>query len=364
MKKLLTVLCLGAFIFASCEKEGINSQENLIGTAGKGKVSTLSFGACDEITASATLYAGQFTEAGVVTVAENGSDLEITFTTLPGFCLAETHLAVGDSTSDFPVNGGGNPMIGNFEFQMEHDCATSYTYVVENPNPGGEVFIAAHAVVNCVESSAESIDASLPMPVFYCINGASNNLWNVSISDSEFTGTYDAYCVDLDTFLGGGDGCEDTEASAIYNSLDIDNLPAGAFEFPENFGAVNWLLNNIQAGVTLSTGGTAFTTGDIQMAIWLLVDGDDENKGPNEVGGEDPDRIDELMEMALQHIDFVPGCDEYVGIILVPYGGKQPVIFPYLITCEEGDCEETAWADGCPFPGNNWATYFIFEAED
>ena len=88
--------------------------------------------------------------------------------------------------------------------------------------------------------------------------------------------------------------------------------------------------------------------------------------GLGEEGDEEDDdwsklRAAELVKFAIKYGNgFIPDCGEYVGIILIPDGEIQPLIIPYPIECN--DCEDTIWAKGCDFPGNNWAMYFQYKA--
>jgi hypothetical protein len=100
------------------------------------------------------------------------------------------------------------------------------------------------------------------------------------------------------------------------------------------------------------------------MAIWELV----EDVGCPQCGGlgdASEDRAMEIVQLALANGEgYVPGCGEYMGIILLPENPDpesedeiQALIMPYELKCGGAD---TVWADGCPFPGANWATYFYF----
>ena len=69
---------------------------------------------------------------------------------------------------------------------------------------------------------------------------------------------------------------------------------------------------------------------------------------------------EEIVEMALNNLDYEPACGELLGIAILPTADSiQPVMITLTIPCDF-DCDETAWADGCDFPGNNWATFFQY----
>ena len=97
------------------------------------------------------LWAGNDHLAGIIEVWNDATELHVTYTTLNGWMLAETHLAVAQSVSGIPqVNG--NPVPGQFSWKTEHDPAVfSYEYVINLEDAGlaagDEVCIATHAAV-------------------------------------------------------------------------------------------------------------------------------------------------------------------------------------------------------------------------
>ena len=145
----------------------------------------------------------------------------------------------------------------------------------------------------------------------------------------------------------------------VYSSYET--LPSGVFENPDNFDLVNWIINQNFIGQESPSGQGIYTFGDVQWAIWELID--DENcVACTYIQGYDVIRAQEIVAAAIANGEgFVPSCDQYIAIILVPTDNLHPVCIPYYIPCRE-ECDETAWAAGCPFPGNNWATYFMFDS--
>ncbi|WP_420601460.1 hypothetical protein [Flagellimonas sp.] len=359
MKKLLfaisAVFIIGLY---SCETEPVGEQalENIEGKGKKNqKNSSVQFDLSEDCTMNeSTLFAGQHTEVGKVSVTESGGNYIVTYEiTNSEWCITETHLSVVNTPEDFPMNNGGNPKIGNFEYKGDHECEKTVTYEV--PIEKGP-YIAAHAVVECVSSSVENIVANLPDVIDFCTtafrpNNGDDGYFSLTIEDGFLSGDYGAWCVDVDQRLR----IECIEAASVHSSLG--DLPDEAFEMPENFGAVNWLLNQNIIGQP-SENGSLYTGDDLQMVIWLLID-DLTDLDALAQGGAlsnwDEDRVNELMAASMENGSFQPECGDYIGIILVPEG-KQPVIIPYPLECSE--CEETAWADGCDFPGGSWATYF------
>lgn len=109
-----------------------------------------------------TLFAGQTTNAGTVTVANDASNLYVTYTTTVDWRLQQTHLHVADSLAGIPQTKTGNPKIGNFAYQRTHSpLVTTYTYTIPKSalslDANQSVVIAAHAVVARVDGSGSVI---------------------------------------------------------------------------------------------------------------------------------------------------------------------------------------------------------------
>lgn len=96
-----------------------------------------------------TLIAGQYYNAGNVTVTNDANFIYVTYNTANGYVLTQTHLYVG-ACALIPVNRPGNPIPGQFPYASSHSGITSYTYQVPiSAIPvGGCGCIAAHAVVS------------------------------------------------------------------------------------------------------------------------------------------------------------------------------------------------------------------------
>jgi len=98
------------------------------------------------------LVAGQNTIVGWVFVDNDATNLTVTFQTKYslGYCINETQLHVADELNGIPVNGGGNPQVGQFDYKGEHNCVDKVTYVIplaDLPANDGELTLAAHAVI-------------------------------------------------------------------------------------------------------------------------------------------------------------------------------------------------------------------------
>ncbi|MBU3821436.1 hypothetical protein KO566_05140 [Flavobacteriaceae bacterium XHP0103] len=363
MKKNLTkfyrlFLC-AALVFAAfgCQTEELSDADNALLSAKKGGPKTPVFEECDFTANEVKLIAGQFTEVGKVTVEEDGDYYKITYLiTDDGYCLTETHLSVVTDPMYFPISGGGNPKNGHFEYSGSHDCESSVEYMV--PIADGP-YIAAHAVVVCKSSSDEfntNIEL-LPLTEQVCVTdkGDGNSYFDINIGGESFlAGNYDAWCIDLYKNLGNGE-CFNANIYPLYDE-NVD----GAVDKPENLGAVNWIVNQD----FISQG---YTFGEIQWAIWELLELDNDTSYCC-LGTWEESNGQEIVDLALENLDFEPACGELMGIAILPTEDDiQPVMISIPIPCDY-DCEETAWGaangEGCDFPGNNWATYFQYGAEE
>lgn len=361
----INLLCIISLIgFMACENSPeivdalIESEDAL---TEKGKPKALVFdGICDYETTN--LIAGQNTVVGTVEVTVVADNYNITYSVIEGWCISETHLDVAELPEDFPMTNSGNPKNGHFEYSNSHDCINTFTYVV--PISEG-TYIAAHAVVNCTDntSSLDDFAASLPETLNACTTekgvDAVDSYFNVTVSNSSLVGDYDAWCVDFESSLNVQ--CFDAD---VYSSYET--LPEGIFANPDNFDLVNWIVNQDFVGETSPGQGGAYTFSDVQIAIWEII----ENKNCTDsfcayVGDFDLVRIDEIVDMAMANGEgFVPECGDLISIVLVPQEDLQSVIVSIPLPCNEGECEETAWGEGCGFPGNNWSMYFHYDGDD
>jgi len=103
-----------------------------------------------------TLTAGQFIDAGTVTVSYDGGLLCVTYETGDDWKLVETHFAIATSSGDIPQNKNGNPKVGHFlygddelgEYDAEDNLIGGvdiYEECIELELEVGTYIIAAHA---------------------------------------------------------------------------------------------------------------------------------------------------------------------------------------------------------------------------
>lgn len=173
---------------------------------------------------------------------------------------------------------------------------------------------------------------------------SSGAYFDLTINDTDLAGAYGAWCVDVDLSLGAEE-CFDYNVYSSYAEL-----PAGAFENPENFDLINWIIN--QDFISLG-----YTFGDIQWAIWELLD--DQNCSACSYLGDDwsPEKGQEIVDAALANGEgFEPAAGDLLAIVLIPTGNTQSIVVTIPIECEPEPSCETAFARG-----TNGNTCFIGE---
>ncbi len=104
---------------------------------------------------STNLTAGQYINAGNVSVWNDEVNLYVKYETTGNWSLNETHLAVvNTSYMDIPQTKKGNPIPGKFDYKNESLTTQTDTYVI--PLEWGvdeELFIAAHAEVQLLNET-------------------------------------------------------------------------------------------------------------------------------------------------------------------------------------------------------------------
>ncbi|MEZ4811265.1 MAG: hypothetical protein R2819_12970 [Allomuricauda sp.] len=159
---------------------------------------------------------------------------------------------------------------------------------------------------------------------------ADNSYFDLTINDTSLAGDYGAWCVDVDLSLGA-DQCFEAEVFSSY-----ETLPDGKFEHPENFDLVNWILNQNFIGTESPSGGT-YTFGDVQWAIWELID--DNNCVLCAYLGDDwsTTKGQEIVDQALANGEgYEPGDGDSLAVVLIPTNNLQSIFIPYELECDSG----------------------------
>ncbi|MEC3908856.1 hypothetical protein VOI54_17645 [Tamlana sp. 2201CG12-4] len=359
------------FAFFSCQTEELQTEElneQLISDPSdtskskkRGKPDLVFDAECDPSVFSnpINLYAGQHILVGELTVKFNNGNYDITYNiTNNEYCLTETHISVVQDPLDFPM-ANGNPIPGQFEFKSTHDCVSSYTYSV--PIDKGTYF-AVHGVVNCVPDHIGNVESNIPETTGFCLRTGreienARSYFKASIADGALSGDYWAWCVDVSKSI---DSSGEDKCYTDFNVYSINDDLSGLISQSGNLDNALWLLNNID---TLLDGGN-YLYGHIQWAFWKLLNDQECNSCNANLKLPAGENIKikglEIYNLAIANGDgYSPECGEDT-MLIIDNGVLQPILIPYTIPCDGGDCEETLWADGCDFPGNNWATYFRF----
>ena len=300
------------------------------------------------------LIAGQHTKVGTITSSYDGSNLIITYEiTEDGWAIKETHLAVEENFSDIPTNNKGNPKIGNFEYSDEFSTPqtkVSYTVNVDGLN---SVYIAAHAVVGGLNGyeceTVADIELTLPNSLVNIVfqYNKTTSYYNVTLSNAGiYDGIFEAWCID-----NNGSPVDYNQAMLVSSYDTAYNLSNIGIN-PDNLDLLNYLMNYYVETKPFVV---------IQAVIWKLMNG----SYTNGTGGI------QLTEAQLADVEavyaevlangegFVPTCGQKVVIIIDSKDHDRYQNTFILVPLKEIPFygEETAWGNGMPFGGGNWAMY-------
>lgn len=158
--------------------------------------------------------------------------------------------------------------------------------------------------------SLPALAADRTMSVQHQSTGSS--YFNVNVNDTGLLrGQYPGWCADWSYRIEDGVPYE----SHFWSSLS-SNVPHDVVNKPENLDEVNWLINQNFVGKLSPSGLGRYTIGDVQLAIWTLID---DNFDDSSIGDYSQARVDELVQRALRDgSGYEPNCRQLVGIILVP----------------------------------------------
>ena len=166
------------------------------------------------------------------------------------------------------------------------------------------------------------------------------------------------YCVDVDNNLS-----RVFYTAKVFSSYDANILDGSlnstdptlnyGVDRPENFDLVNWILNQNFIDTDAGGGLGNYTAGDVQSAIWQLID---DNGSTADLAPYDPARAAQIYNLAAAvgsgvdsgTIDFTPTFGDKVAILLTPINDQglvissQKTIIEY--TLAEGGLRNTATA--------------------
>jgi hypothetical protein len=106
---------------------------------------------CNDYVQEPTLLAGQFIDAGKVSVYNDENYLYVEISTTGGWELTESHVAVAPSVELIPQTGSGNPKVGQFALAAVHNPpVTSYVYTI-GATGYDPAYIAVHTIAQLVQ---------------------------------------------------------------------------------------------------------------------------------------------------------------------------------------------------------------------
>ncbi|MDH7555889.1 MAG: SdrD B-like domain-containing protein [Candidatus Methanosuratincola sp.] len=321
------------------------------------------------------LIAGQTICLGEVLVWHNDTHLSVKYVlfdnaTAEGWLITGIHLHANTSLAGIP-NSNGNPIPGQFMVKRTYDPGVNSTeaFAIDLAANGWlcgvNLFIAAHADVerligeNCSTPAPEELPQSVTMSISWPVTGGSYYFPQVNVTDGGIlAGKYGGWCADTDRNIEK----YKNYTAQVFSSLGT--LPDGLVEYPGNLSKINWILNQGFVGKSSQGGYGAFTYGDVQRAIWELIDDEQSNSSLN---GWDINRVNEILTGANQNGGFVPGCGQVYAILLVPVDDSRICAQIVIIERELGCAcapvyqRETAWGGTEEFPGASWARYILYE---
>lgn len=135
--------------------------------------------------------------------------------------------------------------------------------------------------------------------------------------DPKLNGVYNGWCIDLDSNMVDGRRYKATDVSS-YENTNIKLI-----EYPQNLDLVNWILNHHYIGQKAKCGGR-YTYGDVQRAIWTLID---DRQSTAFTGVWSKCRVNKILSESHEHGEgFVPQNGQIIAVILKPCDVKQAQI--------------------------------------
>lgn len=338
MKKLAYLAFLFAvlgLIVAGCEK--MHSPVEAPATEQGGAILWLPTDICGDSTV-VTLWAGQNIDIGTVTVANDGVNLYVEYQTMDGWCMTETHLHVATSWEEIPQKNG-NPIPGKFDHKTEHDpCVTEYTYTIllNGWVPGTELYIAAHAAV---EKDAPYYASSVVDYEQGKRKDGGDVRWQRSTPEQglKYESGRDEFnffslgfggwiIVEFDCPILNGEGDDVKVIEDTWGTYPLEEAEVWASQDGENWTYLGTADNTTRDELGIHSIAT-FDLGDLQSA---------------------------------EYIKIVDVCDPENFNTRPTADGYDLNAVTALQDCIQ---EETAWGNGLPFPGKNWAMYFEYEVQ-
>lgn len=406
MKKLLSIMIVFGFLIAGCDKdmESLTNENEILQLKKAGTIfeypNTFNVDGAYCIQVNGSGLVGEQMEiwmgvgnemagtlVGHIIFAHDPDRVIIDLTDADGdgtpdmypYVMDEVHIHFAGSEGEIPHTKNGNPIPGQFEYNIALDPTKTITEI--------EVEFDLVGAIHLTVKKYGGIDGFAfylpdePVTVKFTYPAPNSYLLMEILSDNAgaLKGNYENWCVNtsisLDPYLG-----QEIEA-LLYSSYE--EIPVGIVDYPGNFPLINYLINHYAVGTqvqprddcdtpTEGRGIEAITMSDIQKAIWTIIDDDPStNLG---LGVWSQERVNAILcDVEVNGIGFEPGCDDKIVFLVVPVDPEkeplfiigQPTISSVPVPCaDEGG---TAWGDGkwgATFPGSKqWGTWFNYVAD-
>lgn len=311
-------------------------------------------------------FAGQNIPVGNVTVKTDNGNLLVNYNIDNlQWCITEVHTYASIKTPKKAAPG-------SFPYKQENlDCVQEYSEVIPfselKVSSGDTVYIAAHAVVNSVISYQSDLKNlledlnNLPVDIVHQHPSEYSYFKTTVFGNDVLTGQFKGWCIDFDTGIYPGTDYQ----SYIYSSDSPE--AASLVEYPENFDLVNYLVNQNWPGKISPSNGT-YTYGDVQRAIWTLLDDD---VGTSGLGIWSEKRVAYILADAKANGEnFEPTCGDEIALVVNPVAIKtqelgniaQATILVIPFPCKPvlSQRNETAWAKGTSKFKTGWGSFFAY----
>lgn len=288
---------------------------------------------------------------GAVTVWSDETTINVTYElTDPTWTLNATHLYVGRNP---PTSAAGGQYPYAHHVLLDSTDSYSIPLVSLGVSPKAPLYVAATATLGQMggfsDRTLRALERALPddpSPAFIAPSGGLTGTFTATFGEgSALEGTWSAYSADVHQAVFSNL----PQLTRVISSYDDDFASNELVAHPNNVDHLNWALNQYAVG-QLAQDGRRLSPGDLQMAWWMLLEGE---PGQAKVGHWSQAHVDEIVNAAmLEGMGFRPGCFDAVAVFLDPQGGRGPITL-IALTAEDlsipclPDVEATvAWAEG------------------
>ena len=290
----------------------------------------------------------------------------------------EVHIHFAGSYADLPQTPSGNPIPGQFEYNIPLDPTKTLIEIPVEFDAIGAIHLTVKKFGG-IEGFAFYLPDE-PVKVTFTYPGPNSYLQMEILSDNagDLKGIYDNWCVNTEIAISPGNEYD----ALLYSSYEP--IPAGVVDKPENLDLINYLINNYTEGTMVELKNSdcspylvegnpvteAITLGDIQKAIWEILDDETSPYLPGSWTWSQ-ERINAIIcDVEANGEGFAPGCDQKIVFLVVPVDPElgiqlivgQPSMSSVPVPCE--DEGGTAWGDGywgATFDGKQWGTWFNYD---